>query len=96
MDFACCILAGVEFGVIICCYGYIWKKAGPYRRIALAAGQEPQFSERLFQTSHYVLKAVMIFLAKLIFLKAIRDKPESIGNGLTSSGPVYLYRPYPG
>ena len=28
--------------------------------------------------------------------KVVRDKPESIGNGLTSSGPVYLYRPYPG
>ena len=28
--------------------------------------------------------------------KVIRDKPESIGNGLTSSGLFYLYRPYPG
>ena len=27
--------------------------------------------------------------------KLVQDKPESIGNGLTSSGPVYLYRPYP-
>ena len=28
--------------------------------------------------------------------KVVRDKPESIGNGLTSSGPVYLFIPYPG
>ena len=40
---------------------------------------------------------VLIFFKKSVFSsKVIRDKPESIGNGLTSSGPVYLYRAYPG
>ena len=28
--------------------------------------------------------------------KVVQDKPELIGNGLTSSGPVDLYRAYPG
>ena len=68
-------------------------------RIALSAGQEPRFSERLFskrKTSCF-LKSNDVLRKDNIFLKkVIRDKPESIGNGLTTSRPVYLYRPYPG
>ena len=36
------------------------------------------------------IKNIMIFVTVLV------DKPKSIGNGPTSTGTVYLYRPYLG
>ena len=54
------------------------------------------FQRRLFEKKHYFQKCHYVFKKLYVHQKVIRDKLESIGNGLMSSGPVYLYRPYPG
>ena len=60
-------------------------------------GRNLNFRSDFFEKSQYFQQQVIIFQKSQYFhQKVIRDKPESIGNGLTSSGPVYLYRVRPG
>ena len=68
-----------------------------YRQnIAFMGPAGPGAVRNFFEKKDFLSK-VVIFTKKLYFhQKILRDKADSIGNGLTSSGTVYLYRPCKG